>query len=227
MKINDRLKKIGDLVQTNSFCLDVGCDHAFLDIYLVQRKDHIKAIASDIKEGPLHQARENIKKYHLEDEIECRLGNGLDTYSDDKGNPISNAVVEIASDEGFKNIITTYKLDTNGAYKALGLSEGIYYARLKRPLKDDFELSIIDTETGNTIINIPTEEDYVPLEELPESYSELRKHYIAKGMIYLPEIKYGHTLLVRETKAPSGYYFDNADVYITPQAPYGINIMDP
>ncbi len=153
-------------------------------------------------------------------------GGIYDTYSDDKGNPISNAVVEIASDEGFKNIITTYKLDNNGAYKALGLSEGIYYARLKRPLKDDFESSIIDTETGNININIPTEEDYVPLEELPESYSELRKHYIAKGMIYLPEIKYGHTLLVRETKAPSGYYFDNADVYITPQAPYGINIME-
>ena len=82
MKINDRLKKIGDLVEANSFCLDVGCDHAFLDIYLVQRGENIKAIASDVKEGPLYRARENIKKYHLEDKIECRLGNGLDTYSD-------------------------------------------------------------------------------------------------------------------------------------------------
>lgn len=82
MKINDRLKKIGDLVEANSFCLDVGCDHAFLDIYLVQRGENIKAIASDVKEGPLNHARENINKYHLEDKIECRLGNGLDTYSD-------------------------------------------------------------------------------------------------------------------------------------------------
>ena len=83
MKINNRLKKIGDLVEANSFCLDVGCDHAFLDIYLVERNDNIRAIASDVKEGPLNQARENIKKYHLEDKIECRLGDGLDTYSDD------------------------------------------------------------------------------------------------------------------------------------------------
>ena len=83
MKINDRLKKIGDLVEANSFCLDVGCDHAFLDIYLVQRGENIKAIASDVKEGPLNHARENINKYHLEDKIECRLGNGLDTYSDE------------------------------------------------------------------------------------------------------------------------------------------------
>ena len=37
MKINDRLKTIGDLVSANSFCLDVGCDHAFLCIYLVKK----------------------------------------------------------------------------------------------------------------------------------------------------------------------------------------------
>ena len=37
MKINERLKKIGDLVEANSVCLDVGCDHALLDIYLIKR----------------------------------------------------------------------------------------------------------------------------------------------------------------------------------------------
>lgn len=83
MKINDRLKKIGDLVETNSFCLDVGCDHGFLDIYLVEKNKNIKTIASDVAEGPLNHAKENIKKYHMEDKIECRLGNGLDTYSDE------------------------------------------------------------------------------------------------------------------------------------------------
>ena len=83
MKINSRLKTIGDLVSDNSYCLDVGCDHALLDIYLVKRDDNIKAVASDIGEGPLEHARENIKKEHLEDEIEVRLGNGLDTYSEE------------------------------------------------------------------------------------------------------------------------------------------------
>ena len=83
MKINDRLKMIGDLVEANSFCLDVGCDHAFLDIYLVKRKDNIRAIASDIAEGPVEAAKENIKREKLDKEIEVRLGNGLDTYSDE------------------------------------------------------------------------------------------------------------------------------------------------
>lgn len=81
MRINDRLKTIGDLAPANSFCLDVGCDHAFLDIYLVKKNIGIKAIASDVLEGPLNQAKQNIKREGLEKEIETRLGDGLDTYS--------------------------------------------------------------------------------------------------------------------------------------------------
>ena len=102
MKINDRLKHIGDLVEANSFCLDVGCDHAFLDIYLVKQNKNIKAIASDIAEGPVKQARENIKREGLEDTIEVRLGNGLDTYSDEV-----NTV--IISGMGGRNMIGIFK----------------------------------------------------------------------------------------------------------------------
>ena len=83
MKINARLQKVGDLVEANSFCLDVGCDHALLDIYLVKKNKNIKAIASDIAEGPLEQAKKNIAREHLEEQIETRLGSGLRTYSKD------------------------------------------------------------------------------------------------------------------------------------------------
>jgi len=82
MKINERLQRIGDLVEANSFCLDVGCDHALLDIYLVNKNKNIKAVASDIAKGPLEQAKKNIENEHLESEIETRLGPGLKTYSD-------------------------------------------------------------------------------------------------------------------------------------------------
>ena len=83
MKISNRLKQIGDLVDTNSLILDIGCDHALLDIYLIKEKKIKKAIASDIAKLPLEHARENIKKYNLKDKIELRLGEGLKTYSDD------------------------------------------------------------------------------------------------------------------------------------------------
>lgn len=102
MKINDRLKTIGDLVSANSFCLDVGCDHAFLDIYLVKRNKNIKAIASDVLEGPLKHARENIKREGLEKKIEVRLGDGLDTYSDEVDTVIISGM-------GGRNMIGIFK----------------------------------------------------------------------------------------------------------------------
>ncbi len=102
MKINDRLKTIGDLVSANSFCLDVGCDHAFLDIYLVKKNMGIKAIASDVIEGPLMHARENIKKEGLEGQIEVRLGDSLDTYS-------SEVDTVIISGMGGRNMIGIFK----------------------------------------------------------------------------------------------------------------------
>ena len=78
MNISKRLKVIGDLVPDNSFILDIGCDHALLDIYVVTKNKNVKAIASDINEGPLKQAKINIKKYNLEDKIEITKADGLE-----------------------------------------------------------------------------------------------------------------------------------------------------
>lgn len=80
MNISKRLRVIGDLIPNNSFILDIGCDHALLDIYVVSKNKNIKAIASDLRSGPLKLARENIKKYNLEKEIKLVQGNGLEAY---------------------------------------------------------------------------------------------------------------------------------------------------
>lgn len=102
MKINNRLKVLGDLVPDNSVCLDIGCDHAFLDIYLEKSNRGIKTIAADIAEGPLEQAKQNIKREKLERKIEVRLGNGLDTYTED----INTIII---SGMGGRNIIGIFK----------------------------------------------------------------------------------------------------------------------
>lgn len=76
-KLNNRLLKISDFVYQKDKVIDIGCDHGLLGIYLVLNKQVRKMISSDINEMPLEKAKENIFKYHLEDIIETRLGNGL------------------------------------------------------------------------------------------------------------------------------------------------------
>lgn len=82
MKINKRLKKISELIEDNSFILDVGCDHALLDIYVCLNKN-CNAIASDINENPLKFALENINKYQLTNKILLVKGNGLEKITND------------------------------------------------------------------------------------------------------------------------------------------------
>ena len=83
IKLSKRLETISSLIPINSKVIDIGCDHALLDIYLYQQKTVKKIIASDINYNALSNAKENIKKNNLEKNIETRLGNGLDTLKED------------------------------------------------------------------------------------------------------------------------------------------------
>lgn len=83
VKLNQRLLKIAELVPINASIIDVGCDHALLSIYISQNKKPKKVIASDIKEGPLIHAKENIRKYQQEDKIKVKLGPGISTIEND------------------------------------------------------------------------------------------------------------------------------------------------
>ncbi len=85
IKLSTRLESISSLVPINSNVIDIGCDHALLDIYLYQNKISNNIIASDINVNALNNAIDNIKKNKLDNIIETRLGNGLDTLKDSDG----------------------------------------------------------------------------------------------------------------------------------------------
>lgn len=80
--ISNRLKSIAKYVSKNDKLIDIGCDHALLDIYLIKEKILKKVIVSDIHEGALNAGISNIKKEKLEKKIDTRLGNGLEVLSD-------------------------------------------------------------------------------------------------------------------------------------------------
>lgn len=82
--LSNRLKEIASFIPDNVKIVDIGCDHALLDIYLYKNRKNIKIIASDINENALEQAKKNIKKYKLDKSIETRLSNGLDNINSDE-----------------------------------------------------------------------------------------------------------------------------------------------
>ena len=80
--ISNRLMRIASYVDKKDKLIDIGCDHALLDIYLVKNNVLNKVLVSDVHEGALNAGISNIKKEKLEKKIETRLGNGLEVLTD-------------------------------------------------------------------------------------------------------------------------------------------------
>lgn len=78
--LSERLRTVADMVTEGNRVCDVGCDHGFVPIYLIQQKISPKVLAMDLRKGPLRAAREHVAAYGLEEKIETRLSDGLHNY---------------------------------------------------------------------------------------------------------------------------------------------------
>ena len=80
--LSKRLKALADMVTPGRSVVDVGCDHGFVSIYLVQQGISPKVLAMDVRTGPLSRAREHITAYGLDSYISTRLSDGLCEFQD-------------------------------------------------------------------------------------------------------------------------------------------------
>ncbi len=76
-KINKRLLCAASFVEKGASVADIGCDHAYLPIYLIKENIASSVIACDINEGPCETARENIRRQGLSKVIAVRCTDGL------------------------------------------------------------------------------------------------------------------------------------------------------
>jgi len=88
MQLSLRLSAIADMVTTGNRLVDVGCDHGYLPVYLIQQKKIPSAIAMDVRKGPLSRAKEHIRQYGLEEYIQARLSDGLENLKAGEGDTL-------------------------------------------------------------------------------------------------------------------------------------------
>ena len=109
--ISNRLKSLAKYFDKDDKVIDIGCDHALLDIYLIEEGILKSMIVSDIHEKALKQGIDNIKLHKLDKKIKTRLGNGLEvlTNEDDIDTMLisgmgTSTIVNIIENDYFKNI---------------------------------------------------------------------------------------------------------------------------
>ena len=93
MELSKRLFMTASMVKAGSIVADVGCDHGYTAIYLVQNGICPRVLAMDVNEGPLLRAGEHIQEAGLSSYIETRLSDGLSAmkWTEEEAGPDSGA----------------------------------------------------------------------------------------------------------------------------------------
>ena len=83
MQLSNRLKRIADYVRPGDRLIDVGTDHAYIPIWLLQNHIVEAAVATDIRPGPLERARLDAERFGVSDRLTLCQCDGLSLCSPD------------------------------------------------------------------------------------------------------------------------------------------------
>ena len=78
----NRIEALASLVDKDASLLDIGTDHAYLPIYLYKNNITKNVVGSDISSQVLKYAKNNLKKFALEDKIKLILSDGFKNIQD-------------------------------------------------------------------------------------------------------------------------------------------------
>lgn len=75
--LDNRLLCVASLIPRGARMVDVGSDHAYLPVYLMEKGLISAALATDVNEGPILRAEKNIRQAGFASEIATRKCDGL------------------------------------------------------------------------------------------------------------------------------------------------------
>lgn len=122
--LSKRLQALACMVTPGRRVVDVGCDHGFVSIYLVQKGISPQVLAMDVRTGPLSRAKEHIAEAGLGGYIETRLSDGLLAYQEGEADSL------ICAGMGGRLMM---KILTESREKARGLQELILQPQSELP----------------------------------------------------------------------------------------------
>jgi tRNA (adenine22-N1)-methyltransferase len=177
VNLSNRLLSAAAYVRRGSAVADIGTDHAFLPIYLIEKGISPRAVAADINEGPLARARINIPKSMVK-KIELRLTDGLRGIEDAKVDDVlicgmgGELIARIIKDAPFvkneKIRLVLQPMTKAPALREFLLSEGFSIIGETLSFDDRIYQTLCAEYTGER-------EEYSPLELL------LGRHNIERG----------------------------------------------
>lgn len=177
------------MVTRGNVVCDVGCDHGFTAIYLVQQGICPRALAMDLREGPLNAAGEHVASYDLADRIETRLSDGLHKYKTGEADTLICAgmggglMMRILAEErektdSFRELVLQPQSEIQQFRRFL--RENGYRIQDEEILKEDgkfYQVIRAVTKQGTESAQRCRTESIIPSDEMDEELCKLKDRY--------------------------------------------------
>lgn len=169
LELSKRLQAVADMVGPGMRLADVGTDHGYIPIYLVEKQVVPSAIAMDINEGPLERAKEHIREHGLSDKVATRLSDGLKNLKKEEADTMIAAgmggglVIHILSDgkevaENLKELILQPQSEL-GKVREYLLAEGYRITEENMVLEDGKYYPMMKAVPGQAPEEVPYSEE--------------------------------------------------------------------
>ncbi len=187
MQLSKRLSAVAEFVTPGGCLVDVGTDHGYVPIALLEQKKISSAIAMDVNRGPLERAREHIAQYQMGDYIETRLSDGLHALRAGEGDSLLIAgmggglTIRILSEgepllSGFRELILEPQSDIDRV-RAWLLEHGFFLAQENFVEEDGKYYPILRAVPGEKE-NLKAEELFYGPRLLEKENSVLREYLL-------------------------------------------------
>ena len=214
LPISKRLLCCASMVQPGSRVADIGTDHGYLGIYLLQSGAARHVIACDLRKDPLENARRNAKLFGVDGKMELRLSDGLEKIRPDEVDTVVMAgmggdlIQRILSQcpwrkrEGLQFIL---QLQSAGNVLRRWLCEDGFEIQREEPVQDGhFLYTVMDIRQGEPAPLTPGTEYASPA--LLASGSPLVGNYLARVENALQETVRGLTNAEKQRPERLSYF---------------------
>lgn len=205
IEISKRLEIIASCIDRGSTVADIGTDHAYMPIYLIQNNLAKNVIAMDVNKGPLDKAEKNIKAAGVSHRIELRMSDGLSKLVKDEADAVTisgmgGRLMERILTDGKDRISPKTKLVLSPQSELMHFREFLF----ENGFVTDDEKMLKD-EGKYYVIIVCHRKDDTALTQLPESSGYSIEQYA--------EFKYGKILIERKDIVLKEYVVSELEMY--------------
>lgn len=209
LRLDERLSMCAKLVRPGKRVVDVGTDHAYLAIWLALNEVASRVVATDLREGPLLNAKQNIIKYGVVERVETRLSDGLDAITAEEAEDVVLAgmggelIIKIIARAPWLRAETKHLI-----LQPMSAEQDLREFLAREGFKVVDEHAVVCAGKVYTVMSvffrggaIHTDELYPYIGRLGENLSEANRLYIAREIRDLKNKQKGYIATAQEAEA--------------------------